>query len=74
MIFMNVFWIIILVGGVYLLMKYLSTRRRGDPGQGLFGPNPFGSNPLDILRERYARGEIDQAEFERIKHDLEGVG
>jgi putative membrane protein len=69
MIFMNVFWIIILVGGVYLLMKYLSTRRKGDSGQGWFG-----SNPLEILRERYARGEIDQAEFERIKHDLEGVG
>ena len=74
MIFMNVFWIIILVGGVYLLMKYLSTRRKGDAGQGWFGSNPFGSNPVDILRERYVRGEIDQAEFERIKHDLEGVG
>jgi putative membrane protein len=69
MMFMSIFWIIILVGGVYLLMKYLSTRRKGDVGQGWFG-----SNPLDILRERYARGEIEQAEFERIKHDFEGVG
>jgi putative membrane protein len=69
MMFMSIFWVIILVGGVFLLMKYLSTRKKGDAGQGWFG-----SNPLDILRERYARGEIDRAEFERIKHDLEGVG
>ena len=68
MMFMSVFWIIIFVGGAFLLMKYLSQRNRGDGSQ-----RWFGSNPLEILRERYARGEIDQAEFERIKHDLEGV-
>jgi len=28
------------------------------------------SNPLDIARERYAKGEITQDQFEQIKRDL----
>lgn len=29
-------------------------------------------SPMNILRERYARGEIDKAEFEEKKKDLSG--
>jgi putative membrane protein len=35
------------------------------------GGGPSGrQNPLDIARERYARGEISREEFEQIKKDL----
>jgi putative membrane protein len=30
-----------------------------------------GDRALDVLRERYARGEIDREEFEARKHDLQ---
>lgn len=31
-----------------------------------------GQRPLEILKERFARGELDKAEYEERKHVLEG--
>jgi len=60
---MMIVWIIIIgliVWGVIAL-----TRHAGKgPGDG------ERRNPLDIARERYAKGEITREEFERIKKDL----
>ncbi|HEX9796300.1 MAG TPA: SHOCT domain-containing protein [Anaerolineales bacterium] len=41
--------------------------RRPANGQG--GPQS-GTNAVDILRQRYARGEIDREQFERMVADL----
>ncbi len=63
-IFMVVFWILILVGLVFVIRwLVLATSKKGDSGQ----PT---SRAIDILKERYARGEIDKAQFETMKRDL----
>jgi putative membrane protein len=36
------------------------------------GPAPTSETPVDILKARYARGEISRAEYEQMHQDLEG--
>lgn len=59
MLFMALFWIALIMGGV-LLVKWLM-------GQG--GPMREDS-ALEILKKRCARGEINKQEFEERKQDL----
>ena len=63
-IFMLLFWGLIIVGLV-LVVRWLWDRAQPGAGAGA------GDAPLDILKRRYARGEIGKEEFERIKKDLE---
>lgn len=54
---MVVFWALI-IGGLVALARWAS------------GRSEAGSRPLDILKSRYARGEITRTEFERMKREL----
>jgi putative membrane protein len=64
---MAIFWVLIIIG-IVLLVVWLLGQARARAG----GPGPSGSRALDILRERYARGEITREEYERMRRDLEG--
>ena len=68
--FMGVFWILIIIGLLFFFMKWFSRNSRTGPLGILSGE----ANSMEILKERYARGEIDRKEFEQKKHDLENAG
>lgn len=59
-IFMVLFWAVVVLGIVYIVQTI--SRRAGQSGTE--------GTPLDILKKRYAKGEITKEEFERMKDDL----
>lgn len=61
---MIVFW-----GGIILLI-FLLVRLIGGPGISGDRNAPASATPLDILKERYAKGEIDKKEYEERKKVL----
>jgi putative membrane protein len=57
-----IFWLVLIIVGIVALVRWFShPHPTGEHG---------GSKPLDILKERYARGEIDEQEFKKRKQDL----
>ncbi|SRR6266571_3350899 len=60
MLMMLVFWGVVIVG-IVLAIRWLMTQSR-DPR--------MTDSALDILRQRYARGDISKEEFEAKKKDL----
>lgn len=64
MIFMIIFWILVIAGAIYLikwLVGNFQKNRDSSPGT---------NRALEILKERYARGEISREEFNKAKQDL----
>jgi len=56
--FMWIFWVLV-VGVVIVAIVMISQK------------NNKSKSGLDILKERYAKGEITKKEFEEKKHDLQ---
>jgi len=59
--FMIIFLILIILGIVYLVKLIVGREKR-----------TTGETALDILKKRYAKGEISKEEFEEKKKDLTG--
>jgi putative membrane protein len=59
-----ILWGVLIIVGIVALVKWMSApSAAGGHGGGE-------SRALNILKERYARGEIDEQEFQKKKHDL----
>src|SRR5215475_1598884 len=56
-------WPILVIGGViaFVVLLMRGARREATP---TWQPNTGRQRPFDILRERFARGEIDRQEYE----------
>ncbi len=70
------FWALVVVA-IVALIRYLRSRQHwpGPSGYGWPGPGPHqqaGSPAEHILAERYARGEIDEEEYQRRLSVLRG--
>lgn len=60
--FMWIFWILLIIAIVWAVIAMAGKSKHPPEKQ---------KSALDILKERYAKGEIDQQEFEQKRKDLE---
>ena len=61
---MGVFWILIIVAIIFAIRWLVVSSRGGSHSQ------KSEETALEILKKRYARGEINKEEFEEKKRDL----
>jgi putative membrane protein len=59
-VFMIFFWVLVVLGIVYFIRIVMTSAKK----------ETSGDTALDILKKRYAKGEITKEEFEKIKNDL----
>jgi putative membrane protein len=59
--FILIFWVLVIVGVVYLVKLITEGRKKEEKEE----------TALDILKKRYARGEITKEEFEEKKIDIQ---
>ncbi|MDP2754704.1 MAG: SHOCT domain-containing protein [Nitrospirota bacterium] len=57
---MIIFWVLLILGIVYLVKIIAGSPKKGDKE----------GTAIDILKKRYAKGEISKEEFDKIKDDI----
>ena len=62
MIIMGLFWVLIIALVVWFFMRHIKSNS--------FSGMISNKNPLEIIKERYAKGEINKTKYEEIKKEL----
>lgn len=57
---MVLFWLLVIIGIVYITTLLVGRTNKSNTAE----------TALDILKKRYAKGEITREEFEKMKEDL----
>ena len=65
-IFMALFWIVIIGAGIWLLSNLFPKNNASSQSGG-----SGSESATEILRQRYAQGELTKEEYESIRYDLE---
>jgi len=65
MLFPIIFWVLVIVG-IVVLIRWIGTMSKGGPQQG----GTQEDSAMELLRRRYAKGDITKEEFEEKKRDL----
>ena len=60
--FMIIFWVLIILGVVYLVKLIAGTGAKKEATKD--------ETPLEILKKRYAKGEITKEQFDQMKEDI----
>lgn len=63
-IFMFGFWVLIILGVIYLVKVIAGSNRKRETE----------ASALDILKKRYAKGELSKEEFEDMRKDVTNDG
>ena len=69
----SLFWFLVLGLAIWLLVRWL-TRTNQTTLPSAPGTPPLPPSAMEILRQRYARGEIDAATFENMQERLNASG
>jgi len=62
---MWIFWALLIIGVFWIIKTITAQGREGKPPE-------HDKSALDLLKERYAKGEIEQDEFVQKRKDLGG--
>ncbi len=66
---MLAFWVLVIVGVIWLVATIARGSSRGDPRTNTDASLTVPTS-LDILKTRYAKGEITKEQYEEMKRDL----